>query len=146
MKTTYIEIPASSVPAGYVFGVPRQNQGQSIEIAYAHHESDRSEACDGDDYCRETDFSKPVGHPDRVSYYRLATWTTYGSVRGQGPARLTREEAERDLRADAISCERAQGYSDRAVCRIGWTGRLETPSGDAVWPPHGRSTGAVRAS
>lgn len=62
----YKPIPASEVPQGLIFHVPRQNQGQIVEVAYASSSpGDYTEACHGDAYKRVTD------HSDRsVEYYR----------------------------------------------------------------------------
>ncbi len=75
----------------------------------------------------------------------MQRFTTYGHVRGQGPVRTTQDEAFRDLALDRHGCVMQGGYSDRDVVRITDTGRLETLTGEPVWPSHGRSTGAVRA-
>jgi hypothetical protein len=48
----------------------------------------------------------------------IVAWGTYGSVRGYGPLRATREQAEGDLRADVSGCHRQHGYSDRQVVAV----------------------------
>lgn len=45
-------------------------------------------------------------------------YTTWGSVRGMGPVRMTRAEAEADLAHDAKGCSKHGGYSDREVYAI----------------------------
>jgi hypothetical protein len=66
----YERIPASEVPQGLRWDVPRQNQGQIVEVAYADYPTCRSEAARGSAYERATDQSEPIGAPERVLYYR----------------------------------------------------------------------------
>lgn len=67
----YALIDRSELPANLRWDVPRRNQGQTVEVAYAHQTpKTRSEADDGDHYKRVTD------HSDRsVTYYRLTQET-----------------------------------------------------------------------
>ena len=81
---------------------------------------------------------------ERGQWVVLERWVTWGRVRGMGPICNTRAEAERSARADAVGCSRQGGYSDRHVFRVDDDGFLIDDHGENVWPPHGRSTGAVR--
>lgn len=73
-------------------------------------------------------------------------YVTYGDVRGMGPLRETREQAERDLARDRAACGGSNGgYSDREVYEVDEDGFLIGEDGGPVWPSHGRSAGAVRA-
>lgn len=75
----------------------------------------------------------------------MNTYTTYGSVRGQcGHKHRTIEAAARCLSSDQAGCRAQGGYSDRAVCAVDEGGYLADLEGRTVWPPHGRSSGAVR--
>lgn len=71
-------------------------------------------------------------------------YTTYGPVRGMGPIRDEEIEAQADLMEDRDGCASQGGYSDRMVYEIDKDGYLMDDDGNPVWPPHGRSTGAVR--
>jgi hypothetical protein len=63
----YREIPETEVPADLRFDVPRHNQGQMVEVAYADYPTDRYEACSGATYKRVTDRSD-----GSVTYYKRA--------------------------------------------------------------------------
>ena len=69
-------------------------------------------------------------------------YVTWGSVRGEGPTRATRAEAEADLRRDANGCRRQGGYSDRHVYWIDADGYARDDEGGYVWP-HGPSHRAL---
>lgn len=70
--------------------------------------------------------------------------TCYGHVRGQcGIAHRSHEAAQRCCDQDQRSCHHQGGYSDRSPAVI-VDGYLER-DGAPVWPPHGRSLGAVQA-
>ncbi len=77
---------------------------------------------------------------------------SYGSVRGYGPLRGTREEAESDVRSDGEGCQQQGGYSDRAVVVVDSEGCCYYPGedggddGELSWVPGagGRTGGAAR--
>jgi len=114
---TYIEIPAASVPAGQIWDIMPKNPNaeQSIEIAYARHESVLTSAVDGAVYRRVIN---DCYIPAKVTYFTIAIWTTYGDVRGRGADRLTFEEVSADLYADRVWCERDRCYNDRVAILI----------------------------
>jgi hypothetical protein len=62
----YKRITSDQLPKGLRFDVPKQNQGQAIEIAYGGFS--RGEHSDGDPYRRVTDRS--IG-PAAVTYYKM---------------------------------------------------------------------------
>lgn len=64
-----------------------------------------------------------------------------------GSARATEAEAQADADRHNEGCEAQGGYGSAIVVRRDEDGagdRCETMDGEPVWPPHGRSTGAVR--
>lgn len=69
MSARYVEVPADTMPDDLRWDVPRVNQGQVVEVAYACPGS-RGEAGYGDPYQRVTDQSEPTGSQRRVRYYR----------------------------------------------------------------------------
>lgn len=83
----------------------------------------------------------PDGNP-------IVRWSSWGSVRGQGPIRLTRARAEDDLDRDAQGCAEQGGYSDRDLIAIdaeGWCWR-DVGGGSKlqlVWP-YGRHRRALK--
>jgi len=76
MSTTrpvkYAPIAAADVPATVRFDVPRRNQGQIVEIAYAAWPRTAGEAGHGDRYQRIVDGSLPTKDAGRVTYLRRA--------------------------------------------------------------------------
>jgi hypothetical protein len=64
-KFAYQPIAASDVPRAIRFDVPPQNQGQTVEIAYADYPTPADEACHGATYQRVTDRSD-----NSVTYYK----------------------------------------------------------------------------
>ena len=75
----------------------------------------------------------------------MKKYTTYGPVRGMGQIRTSREKAMADLADDHAGCATQGGYSDRDIYEIDADGYLIDENGEPVWPPHGKSCGAVRA-
>lgn len=66
MTTKYVPCSNGEIPDGTRWDVPRTNQGQIVEVAFANATPrERSEACDGDMYKRVTDRSD-----NSVQYYR----------------------------------------------------------------------------
>ena len=64
-----------------------------------------------------------------------------------GPVRATVAEAQRDVEVHGRLMVAQGGFGDALVVRRDEGGagdRCETLDGVPVWPPHGRSTGAVR--
>lgn len=74
-------------------------------------------------------------------------YTTYGSVRGQGPVRDTEDAAERDLLRDRKGCRAQGGYSDRELAYIGEDGYLYLDEACENWiaGDGGATCGAARA-
>lgn len=64
-RSRYVEIAREAVPEGLRWDVPRQNQGQIVEVAYADAPAEASEACFGSEYRRVRDRSD-----GRVTYHR----------------------------------------------------------------------------
>jgi len=64
----YVTLAESELPAGIRWSVPRQNQGQIVEVAYSDGDRSRDEACHGARYQRTVDQSIAVGSPGRVTY------------------------------------------------------------------------------
>ena len=69
-------------------------------------------------------------------------YITWGSVRGLGPTRSTREQSERDARRDSHGCRRQGGYSDRQVYALDVEGYARDDDGGYVWP-YGRTSRAL---
>lgn len=61
----YLEIAAPELPANVRWDTPPQNQGQTIEVSYAHARPASDEACAGAPYKRVRDRSD-----QSVTYYR----------------------------------------------------------------------------
>ena len=78
-----------------------------------------------------------------MSRAKVLRWTTWGSVRGQGPIRVTHKEAERDLDRDAQGCAEQGGYSDRDIYGIDAEGWVVDERGGNVWP-YGQTSPALR--
>jgi hypothetical protein len=73
--------------------------------------------------------------------YRAYDTTTEWS----GPVRATIEAAQRDATRHNSGCEEQGGYGSAVVVqRLDGGGRLADLDGQAVWPPHGRTSGAAR--
>jgi hypothetical protein len=70
MTTNYIACTVDDIPAGLRWDVPKRNQGQIVEIAYAAPRSYATESGPGDEYRRTTDTSCGVDDPARVRYER----------------------------------------------------------------------------
>jgi len=81
-----------------------------------------------------------------ATVYGIVGYTTWGSVRGQGPVRSALSQANEDLTDDRRACESLGGYSDRVVVVVDEDGFLHHEDGAYVWPSHGRANGAVRAA
>jgi hypothetical protein len=81
-----------------------------------------------------------------AAVHAVRRWTTWGSVRGMGPLRSEKSDAERDLVDDDKGCASQGGYSDRRLCTVdadGWVNDAET--GDSIWP-YGRTHRALRVA
>lgn len=77
----------------------------------------------------------------------MATYTTYGNVRGGcGHRHQTSEAAERCLARDQAGCRSQGGYSDRSVAVVGEDGYLYHDEACEDWIPGegGRTSGAAR--
>jgi hypothetical protein len=57
MRVTYMSVSRDKLPEELRFDVPREHQGQTIEVAYADYPTEAGEACNGAKYRRETDRS-----------------------------------------------------------------------------------------
>lgn len=72
---------------------------------------------------------------------------TYGSVRGFGPLRLTREHAEADCTNDSTACRRLRdgAYSDRRVVAVDMAGvcYLDEQDDESWVPGRGGRTGGA---
>jgi hypothetical protein len=68
MRFAYLSVKESELPKGLRFDVPRREQGQIIEVAYADDPPEEGEACNGSKYRRESDQSD-----GSVTYYVRAT-------------------------------------------------------------------------
>lgn len=148
----YLACAESEVPADMIWHTSRNTAGQHVEIEYADPGSPHAVADRGSPWRRKIDRGVAVGEVGRTTYYRhvgkrqpakMIRWTTWGSVRGQGPIRETRAEAERDYDDDARGCARQGGYSDRAVYGIDEDGWVVDDQGGNVWP-HGRTSRALK--
>ncbi len=76
----------------------------------------------------------------------MATYTTYGHVRGCSRIRhRSRDAAERALERDIRACRAQGGYSDRGVAVV-IAGRLyhDEAGNSPIWPAHGRGNGAAQ--
>jgi hypothetical protein len=83
------------------------------------------------------------GRPAVNGIYRAYDTTT----EWMGRPRATAEAAQADADRHTRGCESQGGYGSAIVVRRddGGTGdHCETLDGETVWPPHGRSSGAVR--
>lgn len=150
-------------------GTPRSEQGQTVECSYGwsggelyrriYDRSDRSESwsrADAESRDRLADSSYDAGGEDHgprvgrwiacaapeaqvVSYYRAYDTTT----EWMGPIRTALSTAKRDAEQHDDGCVSQGGYGSAIVVRE-VDGRCVTLDGEYVWPPHGRSTGAVR--
>ncbi len=70
----YTQIQRTEIPEfGIRFDVPERNQGQHVEIAYGGNIRAKHMFDEGAPYKRITDTSIGVGHPDRVSYWKLSS-------------------------------------------------------------------------
>jgi hypothetical protein len=49
---------------------------------------------------------------------KIIAWGSYGSVRGYGPIRVDRAQAERDVDRDHAFCSARGGYSDRELVAV----------------------------
>lgn len=80
---------------------------------------------------------------------RIVAWGTYGSVRGMGPLRASRKEAERDQDRDCDDCRAVPGgdcYSDRYVVAVDADGYCyrELAVGGWGWVPTSGGARGVR--
>ena len=77
---------------------------------------------------------QPAGMGSAGAYGRTdMQYTTYGSVRGQGPVRDSLEAALRDLENDGDGCAAQGGYSDRRVYAIDADGRRRAVDSDGTY-------------
>ena len=71
-----------------------------------------------------------------IAYDRLSEWF--------GTARADKASAQRDADAHNEGCAEQGSASAAGAYAVDADGYLVTDDGTLVWPPHGRSTGAVR--
>lgn len=74
-------------------------------------------------------------------------WRAYDKVTGwMGESRDSRDVAERDARRHNSGCARQGGYGSATVVQPDPEDAelCVDAAGETVWPPHGRSCGAVR--
>lgn len=69
----YEQVHAADVPAEIRFAVPRRLQGHLIEVAYGDDAASEAELKAGARWKRVTNTLLPLDHPQRVTYYQLAT-------------------------------------------------------------------------
>ena len=75
----------------------------------------------------------------------MPVFTTYGAVRlGCGHRHKSVAAAERCLTRDRDGCASQRGYSDRSIYTVDEDGYLIDLDGAPLYPPSGRSSGAVR--
>ncbi len=67
----YTQIPRDQIPVDVRWDTPTRNQGQAVEVSYAHQGTRATPADLGDRYRRIVDTSLPVSDPERVTFYRL---------------------------------------------------------------------------
>lgn len=68
----YVKIDRSTVPAGVVFDVLPQDQGQIVEVAYGTMRRSGVVGDGSDPYKRVIDQSEDPGSAERVTYYKRA--------------------------------------------------------------------------
>ena len=69
-RRKYEPCDGSIVPEHVRFDVPGRHQGQIVECAYGGDRRHAREHDEGDPWMRVTDYSEPVGSPERTTYYR----------------------------------------------------------------------------
>jgi hypothetical protein len=77
----------------------------------------------------------------------MSQWRAYDLVsEWSGPVRESADEAERDASQHNAGCAAQGGFGSAIVVRPDpeAPGRCVDLEGESVWPPHGRTTGAVR--
>jgi len=79
-----------------------------------------------------------------IKTFDAQTYVAYDVVtEWQSRATTTEEHASRLARAHNRRCGAVGGYGSAVVCVV-VEGRLYDTGGGPIWPPHGRSTGAVQ--
>lgn len=140
-----ISIAEKDLPADLVWDTPPQNQGQIVVVSYGRRGDSRTEACSDSDFQRVVDHSEPVSSPDRVRFYQRTRFRAYDTTtEWMGPVRLTADAADSDAVKHNRAMKRQGGYGTAIVVHRGNDDRCYDVDGEAVWPPHGKSTGAVR--
>jgi hypothetical protein len=73
-------------------------------------------------------------------------WRAYDTVtEWSGPPRADLEQAAKDAEEHNAGCAAQGGYGSATVAERGDGDRLwDAYTGEAIWPPHGRSCGAAR--
>lgn len=76
-----------------------------------------------------------------------ARWVAYdATTEWMGPVRRKLSLASSDSMRHNEGCRSQGGYGDAETYAVDAEGYLHTADGAIVWPPHGRSSGAVKVT